>query len=178
MTTLFMVGHEPGYSPQISSLVGMLAYARYSTLKAVQGCSLEQLDFVPQGLTNSVAMLLAHMAAVEECYQVLTFEDRDLTGPEYEAMKYPLDLGPEAGEHLKGKPLEHYLGGLERVRTKTLEEFTRRDDAWLLEPLPCPWEEGAQWTRLFQWFHVMEDEVNHRGQIRLLSKLSKYLEGS
>jgi len=171
MNTLYMVGHEPGYSPQISSLVGMLAYARYTTLRAVKDWSLERLDFVPNGMTNSAAMLLAHMAAVEECYQVLTFENRDITGPEYEAMKYPLDLGAEAAQHLREKPLEHYLSELERVRTKTLEELAVRDDAWLLEPLPCPWEDGAQWTRLFQWFHVLEDEVNHRGQIRLIGKL-------
>ena len=149
----------------------MLDYARFTTLHAVKDFSLEQLDFVPNGLNNSVAMLLAHMAAVEECYQVLTFENRDLTRPEYEAMKYPLDLGAEAAQHLRDQSLEHYLHELERVRNKTLEEFSKRDDAWLLEPLPCPWEEGAQWTRLFQWFHVMEDELNHRGQIRLIRKL-------
>ena len=37
----------------------MLAYARYTTLRAVKDWSPEQLDFVPNGLSNSAALLLA-----------------------------------------------------------------------------------------------------------------------
>ena len=30
-----------------------------------------------------------------------------------------------------------------------------------------------QLTTTFKWFHVFEDEINHRGQIRLIKKMQK-----
>ena len=57
---------------------------------------------------------------------------------------------------------------LARVRARTLEELTRRDDAWLFEE--SPWWDGHVANNYFKWFHVFEDELNHRGQIRLLRK--------
>ena len=53
------------FTPRIGALVEMLAYARMTTLQDVQGMSTEQLDAVPPGFSNSVGMLLAHIAAVD-----------------------------------------------------------------------------------------------------------------
>jgi hypothetical protein len=63
--------------------------------------------------------------------------------------------------------LEHYLGRLERVRAKTLDELAERDDAWLDERTAFG---NAQVNNYFKWFHVIEEELNHRGQIRWLRK--------
>ena len=41
---------------------------------------------------------------------------------------------------------------------------SERDDAWLEHPLVAAPELNAHWA----WFHVAEDEINHRGQIRWL----------
>jgi uncharacterized damage-inducible protein DinB len=169
--TLLLIGKLEGFSPHIAALAGMMDYTRYTTLDAVKNLSVAQLDFRPPGLQNSIGMLLAHMAAVEVDYQVATFEARALNPEELERWGPGLDLGSENAAVLSGQPLEHYLETLEKVREKTLLELAKRDDTWLLEPSPAPEEWGGDWNPYFQWFHVMEDELNHRGQIRLIRKL-------
>ena len=72
-------------------------------------------------------------------------------------------------QNIKGNELEHYLSRLAAVRTKTLSELSKRDAAWLYKEVPM--NRGGHLNAYWQWFHVLEDEVNHRGQIRLLKKM-------
>ena len=72
---------------------------------------------------------------------------------------------------IKGQPLDYYLRMLASVRERTLERFRKRDDDWLFEEEPF-WD-GKLANRYFMWFHVVEDELNHRGQIRWLRKRLK-----
>jgi hypothetical protein len=46
----------------------------------------------------------------------------------------------------------------------TLAALAQRDDAWLEAPLRIAPNLNAHWA----WFHVAEDEISHRGQIRWL----------
>jgi hypothetical protein len=62
----------PGYTPAIGRLVGMRTYARATTLAAVDGLTMSQLDHLHDASSNSIGALLAHVAAVESSYQVLT----------------------------------------------------------------------------------------------------------
>jgi uncharacterized damage-inducible protein DinB len=154
----------PGYSPTIGRLIGMLTYARSTTLVAVEGLTLVQLDHLYDANSNSIGALLAHMAAVERSYQVLTFEERLLSPQENERWSAALKLGANGRDSLRGYPLESYLEDLASVRRDTLEALATRDDAWLERSLgPAP-KLNAHWV----WFHVAEDEINHRGQIRWL----------
>jgi uncharacterized damage-inducible protein DinB len=165
---IYLIADQPGFTPEISSLVSMMNYARATTLDAVKDLSIEQLDEQPAGFNNSIAMLLEHFAAVEAWYQIRTFEGREANEPIELAQWIPgLDLG-EKGESIRGKPLEHYLGQLAEVRAKTLAEFAKRDDAWLHQEFP--WWNNKPGNNYFCWFHVFEDEINHRGQIRLIRK--------
>src|SRR4029079_11597067 len=66
----------PGYAPTIGRLVGILLYARHTTLAAVEGLSIAELDHLQDASSNSIGALLAHIAAVERGYQCLTFEER------------------------------------------------------------------------------------------------------
>lgn len=146
----------------------MMNYARYTTLRAVRDLEVAQLDFRPEGFDNSIGAPLEHIAAVEVYYQAFTFEGRqEPSGAEMQRWGAGLDLGERALE-IRGKPLEHYLRQLEQVRAKTFEEFTRRDDDWLHQEFPF-WN-GEPANNFFCWFHVFEDEINHRGQIRLIRK--------
>jgi uncharacterized damage-inducible protein DinB len=154
----------PGYTPAIGRLVGMLTYARSTTLAAVDGMTLAELDHLHDASSNSIGALLAHAAAVERAYQVLTLEDRPLSSEENERWSTPLKLGAEGRRALRGQPLEHYLEQLAAVRRGTLEAMASRDDAWLDRSVsPAP-RINVHWA----WFHVAEDEINHRGQIRWL----------
>jgi Protein of unknown function (DUF664) len=66
----------PGYTPTIGRLVGMLTYARSTTVAAVEGLTVAELDHLHDAHSNSIGALLAHIVAVERSYPVMTFEDR------------------------------------------------------------------------------------------------------
>jgi uncharacterized damage-inducible protein DinB len=153
-----------GYSPAVGRLVGMLTYARSTTLAAVDGLTITNLDHLHDSGSNSIGALLAHIAAVERSYQVLTFEERLLSAEENAQLATALALGAEGRRTLRGFPLEHYLEELLRVRRVTLDALASRDDAWLDGAVRLAPRINAHWA----WFHVAEDEINHRGQIRWL----------
>ncbi|WP_309571914.1 DUF664 domain-containing protein [Deinococcus sp.] len=162
-----LISDRPGFTPMISRLIGMMDYARATTLEAVQGLSVEELDLIPPEFGNSAGMLLEHFAAVERIYQLIS-EGHPNPDEALEANWWPgLDLGATGREAIRGRPLRHYLTQLQDVRAESLRLFATHDDAWLDEPLPFRDSTG---NRHFMWFHVMEDEVNHRGQIRLIHK--------
>lgn len=153
-----------GYTPTIGRLVAMMSYARQTTIAAVAGLTREQLDHVHDPRSNSIGALLAHVAAVERGYQVVTFEEREPTAAENEASSAALTLGDEGRREIHGHDLEFYLDELRRVREATLAAMAARDDTWLEAPLRIAPALNAHWA----WFHVAEDEINHRGQIRWL----------
>jgi hypothetical protein len=74
------------------------------------------------------------------------------------------ELGAEGRRLLRGQPLEHYVHELSEVRRLTLESLAARDDGWLERTLSAAPAMNAHWA----WFHVAEDEINHRGQMRWL----------
>jgi uncharacterized damage-inducible protein DinB len=154
----------PGYTPTIGRLVGILLYARQTTLAAVAGLSMGELDHLQDASSNSIGALLAHLAAVERGYQYITFEERPPSAQENAALEPALTLGAEGRRLLRGKPLEHYIHELSESRRLTLEGLAARDDEWLERPLIAAPAMNAH----FAWFHVAEDEINHRGQMRWL----------
>lgn len=165
MPASLLLSDRAGFTPQIARLIGMMDYTRQTTLEAVQGLGVEELDFIPQGFGNSIGMLLEHFAAVERIYQLISTDHPDPDGA-LEAHWWPgLDLGARGREAIRGRPLRHYLRQLREVRTETLRLLGQHDDAWLEHPVPL-W--GGVGNRHFMWFHVFEDELSHRGQIRLL----------
>jgi uncharacterized damage-inducible protein DinB len=148
----------------MSRLVGMLSFARHTTVAAVEGLSATELDHLQDAASNSIGALLAHLAVVERGYQCLTFEERPPSAQELASWEPALTLGTEGRHRLRGKPLEDYLHELNDVRRLTLAGLAARDDAWLERTLPATPAMNAH----FAWFHVVQHEVNHRGQIRWL----------
>ena len=154
----------PGYTPTIRRLVGMLTYARSTTVAAVDGLTLADLDHLHDAQSNSIGALLAHIIVVERAYQVMTFEDRQLSPDEDAQWSVALKLGAEGRRALRGRSLDDYLDELRSVRQVTLEGLAARDDAWLDRSVGAAPRINMHWA----WFHVAEDEINHRGQIRWL----------
>lgn len=163
----FVVTALPGFTPAIGHLVCMMTYTRNTTLRAVEGLGMDDLDHRLDDDANSIGMLLEHIACLEEAYQLDTF-GWEHTDEDAERWRRGVNLGPTAREHVRGHALSHYVERLAHVRARTLEAFARRDDAWL--QVSCEWWDGQTANNHFKWFHVFEDELSHRGQIRLLRR--------
>jgi uncharacterized damage-inducible protein DinB len=161
----FVIGDLHGFTPQVARLVGMMSYARQTTIDTVAGLSVAQLDHLHDEKSNSIGALLAHVAAVEKAYQAITFHLRDEQSDYWRAAT---DLGDEARRMIRGRPLDAYIADFARVRSTTLAELAKRNDKWLYEETPF-WR-GQPANNYFKWFHVVEDELNHRGQMRFLVK--------
>ena len=153
-----------GYSPTIGRLVGMLTYVRSTTVAAVEGLNVSELDHVHDEGSNSIGALLAHLVVTECSYQILTFEERLLSAQENERWSIALKLGAPARRTIRGHDVKHYLEELAAARQATLEGFALRDDAWLERTVVAAPKLNAHWV----WFHVTEHESHHRGQIRWL----------
>lgn len=162
--TQLRIAPIPGFTPTVGRLVSMLTYARESLLAAVDGLSRSELDQLHDPASNSIGALLAHAAAVERWYQVFTFEEREPSSNEIAPWAAALDLGAEGRRQLGGRDLPTYLDELAAVRRYTLRALAERDDVWLETSLLVAPDMNAHWA----WFHVAEDEINHRGQIRWL----------
>jgi uncharacterized damage-inducible protein DinB len=165
---LYLITDVDGFTPQIGRLVSMMNYVRHTTLEEVTNLTTDQLDYLLDEESNSIGALLSHIAAVEVSYQIITFEDRGMNEEESKRWGVSLKLGTRARREIRGRSLDHYLKTLADVREKTLAELARRRDDWLYEETPF-WEHRKA-NNYFKWFHVFEDELNHRGQIRLISK--------
>jgi hypothetical protein len=163
------VGPRKGYSPQIGTLVSMMTFMRWQVLNSVKGMSTKDLDFLLDEKANRIGALLLHLAAVESFYQVNTFEGlSDAKIPEAWKEKWgpPMGLGEPARKSIQGNNLDYYLTILSETREKTLAEFRKRDDLWLMS-VDHTWKWGAT-NNYCKWFHVTEHEANHNGQVKLL----------
>ncbi len=167
----YLIGDLSGFTPQIARLVSMMNYVRHTTLLAVQGLTVSELDYLNNPDGNSIGSLLLHIAAAEAGYQAATFDKRELNDEEKHEWGAALALGEKAIQEIKGHDLDYYLKKLEQVRIKTLVELARRDDQWLDEQTSFGSDNRV--NNYFKWFHVFTHEVNHRGQIRLLRRQTR-----
>jgi len=75
------------------------------------------------------------VAAVERGYQLVTFEEREPTSAENDALSAALKLGDKGRREIRGHALQFYVDELRRTREATLTMLAARDDAWLEAPL-------------------------------------------
>ncbi|KGX84264.1 DinB family protein [Pontibacillus marinus] len=158
------------YTPQIGTLVSMLDHTRDVTLSEIKDLTQQELDQRPSSFENSTGALLQHIAGIEKAHQLITFERRDFTKEEWEVWEPTLVLG-EKGKEIHGNTIDYYINLLSSIREKTKQELQQKPDQWLWEEFK--WPHGVAYNYHFMWYHVMEDELSHRGQIRLLKKALK-----
>ena len=169
---LGLVKDIPGYTPNISRLICMMNYARVTTIGSARGLTIDELDYLHDEKSNSIGALLLHIASTDNLYRILTFEERDMTKEEIEKWKAASDLGDLGRKEIKGNDLNYYLEKLDEERNIIYELFKNKNDEWLYKESN---EEGFKSNNHYAWFHVFEDEINHRGQIRWLRKRLKNL---
>lgn len=166
---LTIIGPKEGYSPQIGTLVSMMAFMRSQVMNSVKGMTTEQLDFLLDDKANRIGALLYHLAATDAFYHEHTFKGVDWgkwdSGVQ-QKFGVAMELGGPARTAIKGNNLDYYLALLNETRESTLAEFKKRDDAWLMTvDQKWPWGPTNNYCK---WFHVCEHEGNHNGQIKLL----------
>src|SRR5260370_31526733 len=130
-----VLGPRPGYSPQVGTLVSMLTWMRPAVTGPVKGISQANLDYLFDANSNSIGALLLHLAATETLYQINTFEGinfKDFPKSYDEKWGAAMDLGDAGRKTIKGHDLDFYLNVLKETREKSLAEFKKRDDAWLM----------------------------------------------
>ena len=164
---LLLISDIPGYTPQISRLICMMNYARQVTLRSVKDLTIKELDYLHDKKSNSIGALLLHLAATDFYYQKFSFDERNLTEREFKKWKSGLELGELARKEIKGKDLKYYLNILNRVRNRTYKLLKSKDDEWLEREISYG---KINSNYYYAWYHVMEDEINHRGQISWLRK--------
>lgn len=163
---LHIIGPKEGFSPQIGTLVSMMNWMRDTVLRSVRGMKQEELDYLHDPNSNTIGAMLLHLAATEVFYQGNTFEGlRDFKESEKATWNPAMGLGNEGRKVIKGHNLDYYVNILTETRAKTLAELRKRDDKWLMTVDPKFF--GGQPTNNYcKWFHVVEHESNHNGQIK------------
>jgi len=154
-----------GYTKNIGELVSMLEHTRAVTLQEINDLSVEQLDSIMSSGGNSIGALLKHIAAIEKVHQLISFQDRDFTKEELEIWEGALYLGG-AGRAIHGHEIQYYVQLLQSVREESLKYLSEQGDEWLMSERK--WPNGVAYNQHYLWFHVLEDEISHRGQIRML----------
>lgn len=154
-----------GDNPLIESMISMLEDLKDRVINQTQKLNTYELDHLHDDEANRIGALIMHLAAAEAFYQVFTFEGREFNEEEEAEWMVALELGEEARQKYQGKPISHYIDIYQKVRNKTIEELQKRDDAWFKEVQPA-----YQLTNNYCWFHVMEHQSSHLGQILFLKK--------
>ena len=172
-SNLNVLGPRPGYAPQLGTFVSVLTWMREANgvIRATEKLTTTDLDHLIDPNANTIGALMLHLAATETYYQLNTFDGKkwdswpDSVKKQWDAA---MNLGDAGRKTIKGHDRDYYLSILQETRAKTLAEFGKRDDAWLMAvDKDWPWGPTNNYCK---WFHVCEHEAHHTGQIAFLRK--------
>ena len=152
-----------GYSHDIGQMVSMLDNLKGRVEGLVSNLNDEETDFLLDENANRIGAIIYHLAATEAYYQVYTFEKRSFNEEEKAKWETALNLGAIARAEFQGKPISYYLKLYDAVRLKTKELLKTKDDKWFAKM-------NNGMSNHWAWFHVMEHQANHMGQLALISK--------
>jgi uncharacterized damage-inducible protein DinB len=165
----YRISSKESFTEKLGELVSMLEHTRETTLNEISNLSESELDYITSTNSNSIGSLLLHVASIEFVHQIISFENRDLNESELSNWQTALELGEKARNSIKRQPIEYYLQKLSEVRKETINQLKSKQDSWLFKE--NKWGNGVPYNNYYLWFHVMEDEINHRGQIRTIKRL-------
>lgn len=171
--SVYVIGPQPGYSPQIGTLVSMLTYIQTAVTSSVKGLTMANLDFLFDANANTIGALLLHLGATETYYGMNTFENKKWDSWSDDVKKKwdpAMNLGEAGRKTIKGHDLDYYLNILHETREHSLAEFRKRDDQWLLSTDTEQFGSSDKINIYWKWFHVCEHESHHTGQIAFLTK--------
>ncbi|KAF2515394.1 DUF664 domain-containing protein [Flavobacterium zhairuonense] len=159
------IGNVPGASPKIADMISMLEDLKDRVEYTVKNMDQYEIDYLHDEKANRIGALVMHLAAAEKYYQVFTFENREFNEEEKKKWETALNLDQGARDEFKGHDIQYYLDIYNEVRAKTIEELKKRDDEWFAT-IQMKYDISNQYC----WFHVMEHQSSHLGQILFLKK--------
>lgn len=159
------LGNVEGASPQIGTMISMLEDLKDRVERTVKNMSQYEIDYLHDEEANRIGALVMHLAAAEKYYQVLTFEGREFNEEEKKKWEVALNLDQGGRNDFKGHDIQYYLDIYNEVRAKTISELKKKDDAWFAEV-----QNKYDMSNQYCWFHVMEHQSSHLGQILFLKK--------
>jgi uncharacterized damage-inducible protein DinB len=145
--------------------------------ESLEGITADELGWQPGPGTNTIGMLLTHLAVVEIWWAGMALDlESPVTEPvigiavEGDGMPVAEDGVPPA--HLAGKDLAFYQDLLTRARAYVRETYARMMDPDLNRTITRAWDEGTR-TYSVRWilYHTLEHFAGHYGQILLLRHL-------
>lgn len=151
-----------GYTPQIGILVDMIDNSRDQILESIKELKPEDLDYQFDEQANTIGALLMHLIATESYYMVESLEERSWNEEEQAFWGKASHVEKNSQGALRGHKVAYYLKIWNEVHDKTLSELKKRDDNWLNESI----DEGI--NNHYIWFHVLDHQANHFGQISLI----------
>lgn len=154
-----------GYTTQIGNMVSMLEDLKSRITASVKNLSVNEIDFLLDKEANRIGAMIMHLAAIEKYYQIYTFEKRTFTAEEKEKWMTAINLGDAAREKYVDKPITYYLDIWDEVRAETLIKLKEKNDDWFKQ---LDYQKVI--SNQYAWYHVMEHQANHMGQIRLILK--------
>ena len=161
---------KEGFDYQIGILVSEMEYVRNETYRLVSGqdLTISDLDFNFDKHSNSIGTLLLHIAVHEFKFQLNHFYRREVTKAEYEkyigAMPFMMDK-----RLIHGNDFNFYKKELDSKRENTLSCLKKLNDDWLFKEFITPKGENLG-NYYYLLRHVIDDEINHQGQIKIILK--------
>ena len=143
-------------------MVAMLEGLKHQITEEAQGLSQSETDFKFNEKANSIGALVMHLVATEAYYQIETLEGRQWTDEGKSLWGIGAGLNEESKSQLKEKRMRYYLDLWNQLCQKTLDVLKTKDDAWFASEI----DEGTNYH--WAWYHVMEHQANHMGQIALV----------
>jgi len=137
-------------------------------LEMMEDVTADQLDYSPDMDTiETIGSLLEHIAAVNWSW---VLEDIDGQEMDYERFKYGFALrsSNKIGQQI-GKPKQYYLDKIEEVRDEILPRLRQFSDDDLQQEFIA--DEVVNFTLEWLFFHLINHEAMHIGQISLLKRL-------
>ena len=153
-------------------LLGMLEDVRFTTWQTVQHLQVQELDWQYKTGWNTIGALLSHITALEHYFRIEYVEGRKLTETENQQWEPALDMGKYLPQLINGQSIDAYQVSLtasrqlllEALKNLTFEDFTKRIEGY---------DADTGCSLAWVLFHMIEDEIYHRGQISMIRKLYK-----
>lgn len=166
-----VLSYESDLTPGIAKFFGMFQDNRRRLMHMLEDVTDEMIDYTPKdGTFETIGTLLHHIAAIEWDW---IFGDIDGQQMDWDTWKYAFANRYEEVDQQKNKGKQYYLDILQKVRTDVQNRFRRFTDEDLKREIESGTESGRIYSIEWIFFHLINHEALHLGQISVLKRLYK-----